>query len=59
MDLTDNGRWVVGALALIVAGFALGNMSRLQLAPELAASMLGGAAVLLLIASRRGRNGGV
>jgi hypothetical protein len=57
MDLTDNGRYVVGAMALLVAGFALGSLSEVRFTTESALAILAGAATMLFLASRRGRNG--
>jgi hypothetical protein len=53
MDVTDPGRWVVGALALVVAGFALGSLSRLDLQPDVAIGLLGSAAVVLIASAIR------
>ena len=57
MDLTPNGRFVVGAAALLVAGFALAGIAGVQLRWEAGLGLLGAAVGLLLVASRRGRNG--
>lgn len=57
MDLTPNGRFVVGALALMVIGFGLAALAGTRLAPEAALPLIGGGATLLILASRRGRNG--
>lgn len=54
MGLTSTGRYVIGAAALLVAGFALGSLSGVQLAVEPALGMLSGAVVLLLLATRQG-----
>ena len=57
MDLTDNGRYAIGAVALLVIGFALGSLTRITFGQEIAVALLGGAAAMLLISARRGRNG--
>ena len=31
LDFTENGRYAVGAFALLAAGFALGSLSRIEL----------------------------
>lgn len=53
MQLSDSGRVAIGALALVVAGFALGSL--VAIPTESALALLGGAATLLLLGSRRGR----
>jgi len=57
VNLSPNGRYMVGTVALLVIGFALGSLSGVNLAVEPALAMLGGAATLLLLAARRGPNG--
>ena len=56
MRLTDNGRIALGSLAMIVAGFALGTIDRLAVTNEQAIALLAGAATVLLIAGRIGRD---
>ena len=55
MDLTDNGRFVVGSLALIAFGFGLGSLTGPLMPTEGSLALVGGAATLLLLASRRSR----
>jgi hypothetical protein len=53
VDLTLAGRVALAALALVVAGFALGSLVGLRLAPEHALAMLSGAGGALILAARR------
>jgi len=57
MELTPRGRDVLGSTALLVIGFALGTQSEINFTQETALALLGGAATLLFLAARRGRNG--
>jgi hypothetical protein len=50
VDISDAGRYVIGSLALIVAGFALGSLSRVGVSSDGAIAILGGAATLLVLA---------
>ena len=51
-DLSPNGRIALGSLALLVAGFAMGCITRLSVDNGQALALLGASATALLIASR-------
>lgn len=55
MDLSPDGRLMVGTVALIVAGFALGAILRVGLTGEQALALLSAAGVLLLLVARRNK----
>ena len=52
LDLSPNGRIALGSLALLVAGFAMGCITRLAVTNEEALALLGVAGTLLFVASR-------
>ena len=52
LDLSPNGRIALGSLALLIAGFALGCITRLAVDNTEAIALLGASATLLFIASR-------
>jgi len=57
LDLTPRGRDIVGAVGLLVIGFALGSVGEIRLTQQIAAAIFGGGVTLLVLAARRGRNG--
>lgn len=52
--MSEPGRYVVGAVALMAIGFALAALAGIRLGVEPGLGLLGGAVTLLLLATRNG-----